>query len=112
VSTQLVMRGVRNAGALLAIIGSGWLLLAIVGLITTVRDHAAGWRIYELPRYPLAVGIGYGLGALALPLVAAWLMLPPRKDQVLRSYLGRAVVSLAGATFVAFVLFLIVLWNI
>jgi hypothetical protein len=36
----------------------------------------------------------------------------PEKDQVARSYLGRAVVSLAGATFVAFVLFLIVLWNI
>ena len=55
------MRALRTVAVALAIVSSGWLLMAANGLRVIAQDHVAGWQIYDLPSYPVVRMFGYWL---------------------------------------------------
>jgi hypothetical protein len=97
------MRTLKHVTAVIAMLLSGWSLLAYHGLRTTAQDRARGWAIYELPSHPTLLMVGYlALGA-ALPFLSAWLMSPRQIDGtgkktltgvLWRNYLFRLVFSI------------------
>jgi|RhiMethySRZTD1v2_1073278.scaffolds.fasta_scaffold4350431_1 hypothetical protein len=100
------MRALRIVAAALAIVSSGWLLMAANGLRIIARDHAAGWQIYDLPSHPVVRMVGYLTVGLALPFFAAWLMpisgiAGATARSYERRYLGRVFIAFVGAFLIA-----------
>jgi hypothetical protein len=107
------MRPLRYMAAAIAILLSGWSILAYHGLRTTAQDRARGWEIYQLPSHPTLLMAAYlALGA-ALPFLSAWLMRPhqisttgerPLTGVLWQSYLFRLGFSIACGLLAAVVI--------
>jgi hypothetical protein len=98
------MRLLRYSAATIAILLSGWFLLAYHGL-------AQGSEIYPLPPHPTLLKTVYLSTAVALPFLSAWLMGGRTSEAgtsaLWRSFLARLILSvvcgLLAALLVAFV---------
>jgi RHS repeat-associated protein len=76
------MPSLRYVATVMAMLLSGWSLLAIHGLRTAAQDRVRGWEIYKLPSHPTLLMMVYiSLGA-ALPFLSAWLMRPWQTDRI------------------------------
>jgi hypothetical protein len=96
--------------AVIAMLLSGWTLLAYYGLRTTAQDRARGWEIYQLPSHPTLLMVAYLILGAALPFLSAWLMSPGQIDGtgekaptgvLWRSYLFRLGLSIVGCLLAA-----------
>jgi hypothetical protein len=107
------MRTLRYVAAVIAILLSGWTLLAYHGLRTTAQDRARGWEIYQLPSHLTLVMVAYLMLGATLPFISAWLMRPhqnsatgerPLTGVLWQSYLFRLGFSLACGLLTAVVM--------
>jgi hypothetical protein len=107
------MRALRYVSAVIAMLLSGWTLLAYHGLRTTAQDRARGWAIYPLPSHPRPITLAYLTLGAALPFLSAWLMRPhqvtatgerPLIGVLWQSYLFRLGFSIAGSLLAAAVI--------
>ena len=99
-----IVKKLKYALATVLVLASGWSVLALNGLRTTLEGNARGFHLYEAPAHPVLLGAVYACIALGFPLISAWLLTPSATGKRLWPYTVRLVISIACELLAALVI--------